>query len=714
MVLWDEDNKRGWLINGTSALLHLVRASLEQDSKDKFSSEFLFRVEKLEEAPFDAAYTPDSAIKVLLNRANLNLKLYREDDGYVVFKDRVEHVFRLMEQIMDHQINVSDSYGRQPSIASVSRAYLEGWDFHDLATDTDPVYPRVSNLSTLGMGWVEFIRSIHAVTLMGRGFGEIITSVEQSCTQWATVPMNRSYLAVSLSDVRDIMDAVGDATANPPRVTHGLAWLNTDAITAAQCCSCAGQEVDEHTDVVQVILPPGLADIPLANRTHQLEDGAVIFGYNKNIPWFWKETGDPVHGNAGSSTTPDRGILSPPDLDSGYGPSTAGESDSTPSTNPPTLAPSGAPAPRKVPPSDIKRRELRFGSALKLGAYKVGIICALPLELLPVRALFDVTHNNDDEIAIPSTDSNHYVLGEMGRHKVVAACLPDGEYGTNSAADVAANMRRTFPSIKFALLVGIGGGVPTAANDMRLGDVVVSRPTGTDPGVIQYDMGKARENGNFTLTGFLHPPPRLIMTALGKLRSDPHSSKSPLQESLQEIAACRREYRYPGRQHDRLFYNHYHHVPQEHDDCNRCDSEKLRPRSCHPDGYYKPFHPHVHYGTIASGNSVIRDGELRDYWARERNVLCFEMEAAGFMNTLPCLVIRGICDYADSHKNKVFQNYAAAAAASYAKLLLSNLRDLEDLEPTAQEVKIDEKVGNMGKLKSLRRVLKTNLAFFVR
>jgi hypothetical protein len=59
------------------------------------------------------------------------------------------------------------------------------------------------------------------------------------------------------------------------------------------------------------------------------------------------------------------------------------------------------------------------------------------------------------------------------------------------------------------------------------------------------------------------------------------------------------------------------------------------------------------------------------------------MEGAGIMNTMPSLVIRGICDYSDSHKNKRFQEFAAATAASYAKLLLSYMKDSSDLEGTA-------------------------------
>ena len=76
----------------------------------------------------------------------------------------------------------------------------------------------------------------------------------------------------------------------------------------------------------------------------------------------------------------------------------------------------------------------------------------------------------------------------------------------------------------------------------------------------------------------------------------------------------------------------------------------------------------------------MKDAKIRDRWGREHGVLCFEMEAAGVMNTVPCLVIRGSCDYADSYKNKKWQEYAAATAAVYAKLLLSFVRISNNLE----------------------------------
>jgi len=80
----------------------------------------------------------------------------------------------------------------------------------------------------------------------------------------------------------------------------------------------------------------------------------------------------------------------------------------------------------------------------------------------------------------------------------------------------------------------------------------------------------------------------------------------------------------------------------------------------------------VHYGSIASSNQVIKNAAFRDKLNRDLGgqILCVEMEAAGLMDNFPCIVTQGICDYADSHKNKSWQEHAAAVAAAFAKELL--------------------------------------------
>jgi nucleoside phosphorylase len=103
----------------------------------------------------------------------------------------------------------------------------------------------------------------------------------------------------------------------------------------------------------------------------------------------------------------------------------------------------------------------------------------------------------------------------------------------------------------------------------------------------------------------------------------------------------------------------------ERSQCVNCDPSKIVHR--------KPRNMRVHYGLIASGNQVIKDAAFRDEINTRLGgkVLCFEMEAAGLMNDFPCIIIRGICDYADSHKNKDWQEHGAAVAAAFTKELLS-------------------------------------------
>ncbi|RAH40815.1 5'-methylthioadenosine/S-adenosylhomocysteine nucleosidase family protein [Aspergillus brunneoviolaceus CBS 621.78] len=302
--------------------------------------------------------------------------------------------------------------------------------------------------------------------------------------------------------------------------------------------------------------------------------------------------------------------------------------------------------------------------------YTVGLVSALPKELYAIRALFDSRYK-DPPVHLDPNDTNSYVFGRVGHHDVVAACLPQGEYGTNSAADVASNMHRSFPALRFCLLVGIGGGVPSRTHDVRLGDVVVSQPTETHSGVVQYDLGKVMEGGSFQAVGVLTRPPRVLMKAISNLTSDPDLAPDFLQDFLHQIAARNPSYRSPGSENDSLHQSDALHSISSNDGLNGCACPLVDRPERNLD------YPRIFYGVIASGNQVVKSSTVRDQLGSRHRILCLEMEAAGVMNTMPCLVIRGICDYADAHKNKAWQEYAAATAAAYAKVLLSYVRRLK-------------------------------------
>jgi nucleoside phosphorylase len=300
---------------------------------------------------------------------------------------------------------------------------------------------------------------------------------------------------------------------------------------------------------------------------------------------------------------------------------------------------------------------------LRREEYTIGWVCALPVELAAAQEILDEEHE-DLERDISDHDENLYSLGSVAGHNVVLVCLPAGRIGNNPAAAVATQMRATFKRIRFGLMVGIGGGVPSAEVDIRLGDVVVSQPHQTFGGVVQYDLGKATPSG-FERTGSLNSPPQMLLGAVARVRANELRGRSKLSEHVSKLD------RIPKFQRDKtgpdvLFEATYDHEGGQ--TCNLCSTDRQEARQPR-EGEEEVV---VHYGTIASGNQVIRDGRTRDRVSRELGgILCFEMEAAGLMNSFPCLMIRGICDYADSHKNKTWQPYAAAVAAAYAKEVLS-------------------------------------------
>ena len=303
-----------------------------------------------------------------------------------------------------------------------------------------------------------------------------------------------------------------------------------------------------------------------------------------------------------------------------------------------------------------------------LDAYQIGWICALPIEVAAAKQMLDENFGILDEQ--DSTDTNVYTLGRVGRHHVVIAGLPGGQYGTTSATTVAVNMMRTFSrSLRIGLMVGIGGGIPSANCDVRLGDIVVSYPEGNCGGVLQYDMGKVVEGGKFQHTGSLNSPPRSLLTAVASMRAsvltDDPNYPEYIEKATQRTVRTRQSFGRPNAPIDRLFKIEYDHAIAK-PTCEACLPEWEEKR----DAREEP-EPQVFYGIIASGNAVIKHGATRELLRRETGALCFEMEAAGLMMDFPCIVVRGICDYADSHKNKQWQGYAALAAASYAKELLS-------------------------------------------
>lgn len=303
--------------------------------------------------------------------------------------------------------------------------------------------------------------------------------------------------------------------------------------------------------------------------------------------------------------------------------------------------------------------------------YTVGWICAITAEYVAAQEFLDERH------AYRSPhDKKDCTLGRIGNHNVVISVRPNGSYGSFSAARVATHMLQSFPNIRICVMVGIGSGVPSQKPDIRLGDIVVGIELNDQSAVLQGEFHMTVQGTSFMSLGFLDQPPILRRAVYGlqaQYEHEGHKLDDAVNEIIERKPRLRKKCQRPDSASDRLYRSHILHSRDSQSPCAvLCGDDPSCLVSRSPRTEYDD-NPAIHYGLIASVNQIIRNATMRDEVAAQKDILCIEMEAAGMMNHFPCLVIRGVSDYADSHKNKDWQWYAAMVSAAYTKDILHQI-----------------------------------------
>ena len=274
-------------------------------------------------------------------------------------------------------------------------------------------------------------------------------------------------------------------------------------------------------------------------------------------------------------------------------------------------------------------------------AFHVAVICALPLE-------FDAVHDSLDEswdqpgqsFGKAPGDPNLYVHGRIGGHPAVLTLLAG--MGTSTAASAAASMRSSYPHLRLAFVVGVCGAVPEDSrtrSDISFGDVIISKY------VVQYDFGRQNEDEFVRKTA--------VEDTLGR----PTKEIRILNQFLETRVGCEQIER----------------RTEEAVGSLRTKLEQTKHRGVYDAPEPTSRQPAIHVGGFASGNAVIKSATHRDRIAARDRVIGFEMEGAGVWDEMSSLIVKGVCDLADVNKQKEWQKYAAATAASAAKVLLSYL-----------------------------------------
>lgn len=379
--------------------------------------------------------------------------------------------------------------------------------------------------------------------------------------------------------------------------------------------------------------------------------------------------------------------------------------------------------------------------------FEVALVCSLPLEYNAISLLFDEFWDEDgDQYGRAIGDLNTYTTGRFGNFDVVLVLLPNT--GNVSAASAAASLRSSYSGLRLVILTGTCGGVPFSGtgDEILLGDVIISKA------VIQFDYGRQYPH-NFKTRGttedILDRPNKdirglitFLETELARERLEKRATV--FLKQIQDLPPKRNRrpvdiYKCPGGCSDKSFeanHCHKHYLSPQcscakcHDcedavckesrdsvcDGVGCDDQHIIKRrrldtnqaSKQQDFGEESQTPSIFIGRFGSSGTVVKSGKHRDEIAKHYDVIAFETEAAGVWDELPCIIVKGVSNYADGHGNKHWQDFAAATAACVAKALMERYTKTDKTFRTQIQQQMKELMENEKSNKCLQDLRQTD------
>ncbi|KAJ6001660.1 hypothetical protein N7522_006887 [Penicillium canescens] len=301
VLFYDVVDRRAWLVNGATALLHLVIASLKYEQSTPIGQKFLSKVEDLRKV--GPQHRADSAIHTLIDEKNMYLPILpgkkrrvkefenegdagkdKIEESNIPFRDRVEQVIDYLEKAFIYQEDKMCRSGLD--VKRPFRRLLEGFDFAEIAESQSSVPRRIAELKVTGKVWIDFVRKIKAVALFGVGFGDIISPACTSCGSWSRMPTGEDYLAVRVHDLKTIIKKFGIRGQN--QIVSGIFWHMPDKIFDDSACRDSAAVRCDHAQALLPIrfkfLRFSKRIVPLGTTLDGKEEGAVIFGNSKKLP----------------------------------------------------------------------------------------------------------------------------------------------------------------------------------------------------------------------------------------------------------------------------------------------------------------------------------------------------------------------------------------------------------------------------------------------
>ena len=340
VVLYDVAARRGWLADGASALLHLMRTQVVREPYGGAGSLFnnlIFNGSTFNHPGIDGG--PNVAADILKEDRNVKHIILREFDSYsdenlavprlkavstageqssneannpsgnetpnpgegrkeiyktTCLRELASQIWSTLEQIYDRQIEIATTHSTK-ELQNPFRTTLEGYEFMDIVSAEHILTRRTVSFQSNGAAWAGLTRRIHAITLFGQHFGDIYKPAEDvrrsTCENWKTVPQGHEYLAAPTSLLKEIKLhswKKGKVDKDSEEIAEGLLWSpSEDAydICGSSCKHAFNRVQQLHSSTPAVMLDKlGLGKIDPRRADNFAEiNGAILFGNNSDL-----------------------------------------------------------------------------------------------------------------------------------------------------------------------------------------------------------------------------------------------------------------------------------------------------------------------------------------------------------------------------------------------------------------------------------------------
>lgn len=239
VVFYDVKAKRGWLVDGASALLLLGRACLTSPRAPGLdctgptlpSDQFVYSNCRTSGS--------QAAKEVLLNPVNRRIALYENETTPWLFEDLILQLFDVISDIKSLVPKLSCNNNSGWNIRTKRSARLEGFEFVDIISGKINPRARFARLETSGANWMPLLAVSETVNILGSSFGALLRPPYSGCKNFVDLPCGASLLAVPIDRLRAIACEFGEVTNEYWKLTDGRYWIDPYESFPSSLCGCS-------------------------------------------------------------------------------------------------------------------------------------------------------------------------------------------------------------------------------------------------------------------------------------------------------------------------------------------------------------------------------------------------------------------------------------------------------------------------------------------